>query len=198
MRLCVVENCFNKHRRNGYCNKHSTQINKYGKIIKQTIFDKNIFIIYKTHALIEITNRKHEIIAYCIIDLEDVEKCKKYKWCLNHGYVCNRKIGFLHNYILNRKPSKDNIVCDHKDKNKLNNRKYNLRIVSQSINCFNTNLYKNNISGIKGVHFHKKRKYWDSYITFNKKRINLGQYKDKNKAISVRKEAELKYYGKYL
>lgn len=54
--------------------------------------------------------------------------------------------------------------------------------------------FKNNTSGCKGVTWDKQNQKWKAYIYFQKKRIHLGNYKDKNKAIQARKEAEGKYF----
>ena len=44
MKTCKVEKCDNKHRRNGYCAKHSEQIKQYGKILERTMYTPNEFI----------------------------------------------------------------------------------------------------------------------------------------------------------
>ena len=97
------------------------------------------------------------------IDKEDYEKINKYKWGLSiHGNdirVCasspdlNRI--YLHQFLIeNLDPSK---VIDHIDRNPLNNRKENLRIVSRSINSTNAKPRLENKSGIRGVYFRKER-----------------------------------------
>jgi hypothetical protein len=81
---------------------------------------------------------------------------------------------------------------DHIDRIKHNNKWKNLRDVTQFQNMRNRGLQKNNTSGIKGVCFNKKTKKWEAYIN-NKKRINLGLYKEFSTAVQVRKEAERQY-----
>ena len=56
--------------------------------------------------------------------------------------------------------------------------------------------YKNNTSGVKGVHLNSKG-VWVARIQVGKKRLFLGSSKDKEVAIRLRLEAEKEYFGKY-
>lgn len=53
---------------------------------------------------------------------------------------------------------------------------------------------KNNKSGHKGVYYDKRRGLWYAYINIHGKRINLGRYITKEKAIQERISAEEKYF----
>lgn len=138
-------------------------------------------------------------------DLEDYDKIKKYCWCFldkNSKYVMTNikknnsyeKL-FLHNLIMDN-IAKTNVV-DHKNGKPYDNRKNNLRKCKQINNMKNLKLYKNNKSGYKGVHYLKNEDMWFAYIQYNKKRINLGVFKNKKEAIKTRKLAEKRYFGKY-
>lgn len=90
------------------------------------------------------------------------------------------------------------LVIDHINNDSFDNRIENLRCVSRSENLRNKNnkSYKNNTSGIKGVHHHKNRgKYtgWTAQITYKGKNIYLGHFKEKTDAMKARKLAEIKY-----
>lgn len=85
----------------------------------------------------------------------------------------------------------------------INNAKNNKKLIKYRDNIFvdNTNLAslksnisKNNSSGIKGVCWDKHSNTWKAYLTFQKKTYRLGSFKDINKAIQARKEAEEKYF----
>ena len=104
-------------------------------------------------------------IKHIVIDLEDVEKCKNYKWflsfdeILNSFYVKTSKYPYsLHRVIMN---CPKGFVVDHINHNTLDNRKENLRIcthaenmknrkrVRECVNCIdlkrqNEELYKEN------------------------------------------------------
>ena len=159
---------------------------------------KNKYILYDNYAEIIIISKKYGK-RKAIIDLDDIEKCKKYKWSLKydktiknfyiHATFYNIKKITLHRYIMNCPNDK---VIDHINHNPLDNRKCNLKICTILENLQNK---KNNTSGYVGVSFFKRDKTWEANITVNKKKILLGRYKDINKAIQARKEAEKKYFG---
>lgn len=82
---------------------------------------------------------------------------------------------------------------DHIDGYRSNNKWENLRSVTKTENNRNMKLRENSTSGVIGVSYSKSDNLWHSYININRKRINLGWFKDKEKAIRARKEAEIKY-----
>jgi len=79
---------------------------------------------------------------------------------------------------------------DHINRIKNDNRISNLREVSDSQNHQNVGLQSNNISGFKGVCWHKRRCTWHVQIKLNNKHIFLGYFKSLDDAIAVRKQAE--------
>ena len=73
-------------------------------------------------------------------------------------------------------------MIDHINRNPLDNRKENLRIVNNSINQRNKNVQSNNTSGISGVRFNEKLNVWTARIATDQGR--------KSKSFSINK------YGK--
>lgn len=122
------------------------------------------------------------------IDINDYIKAKKEKWFLNsNGYYRNTKSKtYLHQYILGKK---DGLVCDHINRNKLDNRKSNLRFVTRTINNQNTDFAIN----AKGIYFDKNGNRWRACISVNNKTIKLGSFKTMEDAINARKKAIIKY-----
>ncbi len=59
--------------------------------------------------------------------------------------------------------------CDHINGNTLDNRACNLREATHSQNMHNKRIYRNNTSGIKGVHYHKKSSGWQGVVKLNGK-----------------------------
>ncbi len=82
------------------------------------------------------------------------------------------------------------VEIDHKDRNKTNNSKVNLREVTHTENMKNLNISKANKSGHKGVYQIKSGR-WASQIG-GKNREYLGSFETIDEAISARKEAETK------
>ena len=131
-------------------------------------------------------------------DLEDYDKIKDYTWSFNRDYLrdtTHRSIA-MHQIIL---PTEDGFIPDHIHgaKSRNDNRKENLRIATQSQNLMNTQLRKNNTSGVKGVHWRKDIEKWAATIWINKKFIALGCYEKFEDAVKARREAEEKYFGEY-
>ena len=82
--------------------------------------------------------------------------------------------------FLNHKPNGHKIVVDHIDNDQLNNKLQNLQLISQRQNCSKDK--KSGSSHFIGVSWSKKVKKWRSYISINKKLINLGLFSSEIKA----------------
>ena len=86
---------------------------------------------------------------------------------------------------------------DHINRNKLDNRKVNLRRVNRSQNSINISLRSNNVSGFKGVHWNKQRNKWRVKLNVNKKEIYLGLYVTQEEAALAYNQAAQKYFGEF-
>lgn len=118
----------------------------------------NEYVICKDYAELRVTNDKIKITTK--VDLNQVNKLKKYTWNLsNNGYLCARiknKITILHRYILEE--ANPNIYFDHINQDKLDNRICNLRKCTKAEN--NQNKFDKNKSstGKRGVVLNKNGK----------------------------------------
>ena len=113
---------------------------------------------------------------YCFIDKEDFPKIKYYIWGMTKkedGYVDNGKLGLLHRYLLNVTNSE--IMVDHIDHNKLNNKKNNLRIVDARQNAQNKKLKDGKIVPFHGIAKSSKSDNYEAtiYYSDNNERIIL-------------------------
>jgi hypothetical protein len=188
MKKCKVKGCCSKILAKEYCNKHYWQMFRHGKILKRTRFDKNEIINCNDYCKIVVYSGRGEqhIIGAIKIDKNCLLKVKKYKWCLRKGYPfsANKKIN-LTTLIMGYRPG---FEIDHINHNILDNRKRNLRFVTQSQNNMNR-------KGVLGY-----RNYFSLFeprIKINKKEIYLGRFKNKNQAIRARKKAEKIYFKEY-
>lgn len=134
------------------------------------------------------------------IDIDDFERVSQYLWNKNvRGYIrawIDGKETRLHRYIMN---CPDDMLVDHVGGTDtiIDNRKCNLRIVTNSQNQMNRKKPISNKSGVKGVHWDKGKNRWEAQINIENKRIRLGYYKNFEDAVKARKEAEEKYFGEY-
>lgn len=100
----------------------------------------------------------------------------------------------IHRYILNP-PA--NMVIDHINGNKLDNRKCNLRVVTTHQNNMNRSKGVKGSSQYKGVSYIASRKRWMAGIQVNNKSINLGFYKSEVNAAQAYNFAAEKYFGEF-
>lgn len=134
-----------------------------------------------------------------LVDLEDFYKIKFLSCSIDDkGYVVcktSRKNRFgLHRFVTN---APKGMKVDHKNHDTTDNRKDNLRVVTNQQNQMNRKANKNNISGKAGVTYFKPNGKWRACICVNKKIIHLGTFDNKEDAIKARVEAENKYYGEF-
>ena len=94
-------------------------------------------------------------------------------WCMVHG----------------RWPT----AIDHIDGDTSNNSISNLREASQQENMRNISRRTDNTSGFSGVCWATRDEKWRAYIENGGKRIWLGDFKSKRKAVAARAAAEKKY-----
>ena len=91
----------------------------------------------------------------------------------------------------------NNLVIDHINHNRSDNKKENLRVCTQQENAFNKKKDK-----IIGVYYDnreksKSNKHWYSQLKYNGKIKCLGTFLNKEDAIIARLQAELKYFGEF-
>jgi hypothetical protein len=91
-------------------------------------------------------------LVYFVFDIEYFDEVKKYNWYLASDYIGTRilnKVLYLHNLIMNKltfegKGQKETV--DHINRNPLDNRKCNLRIVSQTVQNMNQSRRKRRVT----------------------------------------------------
>lgn len=137
---------------------------------------------------------KHAGKYVALVDDEDYERVNQYNWNVsitnNTNYVQRasqrdpitkkQKTIHLHSFILGNKPG---FIIDHKDRNGLNNQKYNLRFATYSEN--NKNSKSCGSSNYLGVCWYNARNKWIAHITINGKNKYLGVFKNEIDAAKV-------------
>jgi hypothetical protein len=141
------------------------------------------------------------VIGKTIVDDEDFEIFNKYRWFISEdGYVrhiFNTKtkilVSYLHRKIMNCPKGK---MVDHINHDKLDNRKENLRIVSNSENQMNQKVRKSS-SKYKGVYWNNHCKNWISQLKCKNKLFYLGIFNSEVEAAKVYNEKDKELFGKY-
>ena len=133
-------------------------------------------------------------------DLEDYDKIKEYCWYkdFSNGYIKTKtpdnKWIYMHRLVTNNQYK----IVDHINRNKLDNRKENLRNTTKRQNVLNRNgVVSTNTSGITGVYFDNKRNKWRAQICVDDKIKYLGIFINKEDAIKARLQAEQKYFKEF-
>lgn len=121
---------------------------------------------------------------FAIVDKSDLDKVNQFKWYKSSiGYAVATIEGttqFMHRFILGLPKGSFDWV-DHKNGNKLDNRKSNLRLVDAQKSRANSRkmLFKNKdcTSCYKGVHKKSLLRNWSAAICYKGKREHLGSFK---------------------
>ena len=100
----------------------------------------------------------------------------------------------MHRQILN---TPDGFEVDHKDRNKLNNQKHNIRNCTHAENQRNIGVTSKNTSGYKGVFWSKKDKKWVSVLMVNGEVKRLGYFSEVKNAVKAYNDAALIHHGEF-
>lgn len=140
-----------------------------------------------------------------LVDDEDYEMLSKYNWHVTAAGYARTRDGYSHrtmHSMLIECPS--GFVRDHIDRNKLNNQKKNLRIISSNHNSQNRSIRKKGSSKYKGVSKHivkqKKRGIvvtWVSSIMANGKKYPSKSFKTEIEAAKHYNKMAKKLHGKF-
>lgn len=145
-----------------------------------------------------------KLILIAMVDDEDYEKLKHYRWSYYKGtrgtiYAhthVNRVITKMHRMIM--EITDPSIFVDHINGNGLDNRKCNLRIVNEHQSSWNTKKRKDGISSkYKGVAYNDLNNNWRARITKNGKKYEIGSFVTEKKAALEYNKAAIKFFGVY-
>jgi hypothetical protein len=139
---------------------------------------------------------------FTLVDDEDFDFLNQWKWYLAHGYAVRTQNNYggkpkqirMHRIILG---TPDGLDTDHKNRDRLDNRRENLRVCNRSQNVANTFVEKQNHTGFKGVSWKTSNKKWVAQIRVNNVVKHLGLFDDIKKAIKSYDLAAKKYFGEF-
>jgi len=145
---------------------------------------------------------------YAKVDSDDYYRLRKYEWFAQGGapnYYAVREVGtskekrrtviYLHKEIID---VPDGMLIDHINHDGMDNRKANLRQATYWQNMYNRrkcSVAKS--SKYKGVCWKKQTRKWVARITFEKKQIHLGYFKNEIDAAKAYDAAAKKYHKEF-
>lgn len=190
---CVIPDCIGRGQRTkagkeyftrGFCNKHYYRHRIGQPLIGPSRYDNRLATVSGKVAFLKVKDKTRFIDA--MVDIAD-KHLESHKWWLSTtGYPYTNVKGAkvkLHKMIAGVPPK--GMVTDHRDRNPLNNCRYNLRFITIQQNSINSSLRKSSVSGYKGVSFETQTKKWRATITHNQKRYSLGRFTSNHEAAKV-------------
>jgi len=138
-----------------------------------------------------------------IVDDEDYEELSKYKWYYSSSGACRDTTGrdgrkkHIHmSRQIMKAPA--HLEVDHKDGNRLDNRRSNLRLCTHAQNLMNQKPQQRMHSSVyKGTSWSKVVHKWHSYIKFEQYRYHLGYYESEAQAAAAYDLAAVHFFGEF-
>lgn len=130
-----------------------------------------------------------------IIDDDDFDLVTQWGWFLNSSGYAVRQIRHpvkpkaqatlaAHRFLMDLGFG-DRMMVDHINRDKLDNRRSNLRVVPPGANQQNYPLRTGKLSQYRGVSFHRPSGKWMAYGCVDKKIHHLGHYRNEDEAGAV-------------
>jgi len=142
------------------------------------------------------------------VDPADYKRLRGYQWIAKKGrnsFYAQRRVAtgkagkkalvYMHQEIIE---VPEPMVVDHINHDGMDNRRANLRAASRSENMY----HRKKCSGAthskyKGIYWRKKNRKWQAMITFERKRIHLGCFRNEIEAAKAYDRAAMKYHGEF-
>jgi hypothetical protein len=138
-----------------------------------------------------------------LIDAEDLALVSMFSW-----YVTDKdKWKYVHKAPTEGNPFRsmhrlimdapDDKHVDHINGNGLDNRRSNLRLVTNQQNRWNQDSHRGSSSKYKGVFFEKRRERWRAEIRFDHRRVKLGDFPNEIEAAKAYDKIAWLCFGEY-
>ena len=145
------------------------------------------------------TSASDLVLKEVLVDPEDLELINKYTWAkTNAGYIRGEVDGkpiFMHQLLLGKAP--ENMIIDHKNGIKHDNRRMNLRFANNNQNGQNRESLKDSSSKYLGVSWETGTKKWIAQSHLDGKNIRLGGFTDETEAAKRYDTFVLLHFGEH-
>lgn len=139
---------------------------------------------------------------YALVDDKDFGYLNQFKWRYHSsGYAVRtiyhpvKKTIWMHR-IINNTPRK--MYTDHVNRDKLDNRRCNLRACTNNQNQGNSKIRIDNTSGHRGISWNKRDKKWQARININGKLKHLGYFINIEDAAKTYEEKAKIIFGEFV
>ena len=135
---------------------------------------------------VPLRNRAKQVVAHFLVDDEDAGLATEFRWSLNaNGYAWRSIMGgtrhvYLHRQLLGLERG-DRRQVDHVNRNKLDNRRSNLRVVTPAENRQNTPALGGS-SRHRGVRWDAARGKWAASVQLDRKHRYVGRFDTEDEA----------------
>jgi hypothetical protein len=131
--------------------------------------------------------------AHTQVHDEDYELLMRHKWKLHgQGYACRstqikgKYVTVMMHRVVAQTPK--DLQADHINRDRLDNRRCNLRNVTGSVNTRNQGISPRNTSGYRGVTWDKSRGKWQAKTRHNYKTVLIGRFDTAEQAALARQK----------
>ena len=134
---------------------------------------------------IPLRSRAGDIIAWTMTDRAYRSLVDRFNWFFDGMYAATKHEGRnlrLHKLIAGTPPP--GLEIDHENRNKLDNRRHNLRFLTHAANCRNVPS-QGGSSQYRGVVWDKERSRWRAQVKFDGRTRVLGRFHDEQAAAAA-------------
>lgn len=165
---------------------------KHGKTLDRTGYDPRPALVGSNIAAIPVGPDGRD--GFSIVGPDDAHLADTKWFKHNNGYVSSggdsRK--YLHRVVVGARAGEE---VDHINRNKFDNRRENLRIVSHSTNVYNSGIRKDNSTGFRGVYVDSERGGFIARTYKGGEQYSLGRFDTAEEAAAAYDQKSVELWG---
>lgn len=160
-------------------------------------FDRREIEVDGSVAKIPLHGQRGVFKGWALVDIGDLPRVQDVAWTIDpRGYVVGRPAGCKNSVTMHRWLAPEFAMVDHRNRDRLDNQRKNLRECTQAENSRNTALAVNNTSGAKGV-TQTPSGSWRARIWVDRTEIFIGAFPTKEAAQLAYDEKARELHGAY-